>query len=413
MAEEIVYLTELLGLKVYDLKGRRIGTLRDAALVPLIDPVRVDRFLVGAGPGWLSIRYDQVQDIAVTGLHLKDERLTPYHSDEYMLRIGRDLLDQQIIDAHGRKLVRVNDVTFLKANISGSCVLKVLEVDIGLRSIMRRVLQGILPPATIRALQTRIAPYSIRWEFCNMLEPDPQRRVRLNITNTLIEKMHPADLADIVEGLGHEDRQALFSTMNSEVAAETLSEIEPDLQAQIVESLETEKAAEILEEMDASAAADVLNELEEGRSEEILDEMEPSDKEDLEELLDFRDDRAGGLMDNDFVSLLETATVAEGIAELRKSEEAIEDVHSLFLVDQEDRLLYTVPISKLFFAPGDMPLRELASDPLVFVSSDDRQDRIAELFDKYNLLALPVIDEDERLIGVITVDEVVSVLRQG
>src|SRR5689334_10134187 len=110
MAESILFLTELIGLKVYDLKGRRIGVLKDAAIVPLVDPVRIDRFLVGAGHTWLSVRYDQVRSISLDGIHLKDEQLTPYHSDEYMLRMIRDLLDQQIIDAQGRKVVRVTDV---------------------------------------------------------------------------------------------------------------------------------------------------------------------------------------------------------------------------------------------------------------------------------------------------------------
>ena len=173
MAEEILYWTELIGLKVYDLKGRGIGTLRDAALVPLIDPVRVDRFLVGAGPGWLSIRYDQVKTIASDGIHLQDELLTPYHSDEYMLRMVRDLLDQQIIDAQGRKVVRINDITFLKERENDSDVLHILEIDIGVRSMLRRVLRGIVSPSIIRALQNRIQPHSIRWEFCNMLEADP------------------------------------------------------------------------------------------------------------------------------------------------------------------------------------------------------------------------------------------------
>jgi magnesium transporter len=213
MAEDLLYLTELLGLKVYDLKGRRIGTLRDAALVPLIDPVRVDRFLVGAGPGWLSIRHDQIASIGFDGIHLRDERLTPYHSDEYMLRLVRDLLDQQIIDAQGRKVVRVNDVTFLKLTGDGD-VLHVLEVDIGIRSIFRRVLAGAVPPMLIRKMQSRIPPHSIRWEFCNILESDPQRRVRLNISNRLLEDMHPADLADIVEDLSPDDREAIFSTID-------------------------------------------------------------------------------------------------------------------------------------------------------------------------------------------------------
>ncbi|MDQ2841993.1 MAG: CBS domain-containing protein [Acidobacteriota bacterium] len=413
MAEEILYLSELLGVKVYDLKGRDIGVVRDAALVPLIHPVRLDRFLVGAGAAWLSIRYDQVQSINISGIHLKDERLTPYHSDEYMLRMVRDLLDQQIIDAQGRKVVRVNDVTFLKECENGSDVLHLLEVDIGIRSIVRRLLRGIVPPEAIRKVQSRIPAHSIRWEFCNILEADPQRRVRLNISNKLLEDMHPADLADIVENLGHEDRAAIFDTMDSESAAELLTEVEPELQAQIIESLKTDKAAEILEEMEPSEAADLLNELEEERSEEILEEMEQEDKEEVEELLDFRDDTAGGLMDTGYLSLPEDATVQHAIEELRKNEEVLEDLHTLFLTDDENHLRYSVPLAKLFFAAGDTPLRELASDPLLFVPSDEKLDRVAEMFDKYNLLALPVVDEREELIGVITVDDVVALLRQG
>ncbi len=413
MDEEILYLTELLGLQVYDLKGRRIGELRDAALVPLIDPVRLDRFLVGAGPGWLSIRYDQVDSVTTEGIHLSDEHLTPYHSDEYMLRMVRDLLDQQIIDAQGRKVVRVNDVTFLKERENGHDVLHILEVDIGIRSIFRRVLRGIVPPATIRKLQGRIPPHSIRWEFCNILEADPQRRVRLNISNKLLEDMHPADLADIVENLGHEDRTAIFNTVDAETAADLLSEVEPEIQTRIIESLDAEKAAEILEEMEPSEAADVLNELEEERSEEILEEMEPEEKEEVEELLEFRDDTAGGLMDTGYLSLPQDATVEDAMSELKKNEDVLEDLHTIFLVDGEGHLLFSVPLARLFFAAGDTPLNELASDTLLYAHVTDKADRISEMFDKYNLLTLPVLDEKDKLAGVITVDDVVALLRNG
>ena len=413
MEDEILYLTELIGVKVYDLKGRRIGTLRDAALVPLIDPVRLDRFLVGAGPGWLSLRYDQIKSISHEGIHLNDERLTPYHSDEYMLRMVRDLLDQQIIDAQGRKVVRVNDVTFLKECESGREVLHILEVDIGVRSMFRRMLRGIAPPHVVRRLQTRIRPHSIRWEFCNILEADPQRRVRLNISNKLLEDMHPADLADIVEDLGHEDRASIFNSVDTETAADLLSEVEPEIQTRIIESLNVDKAAEILEEMEPSEAADVLSELEEDRSEQILDEMEPEDKEEVEELLEFRDNTAGGLMDPGFLSLGEDATVADAMAELKKNEEVLEDLHTLFLVDGQNRLRFSVPLAKLFFSSGETPLKELASDPLLSVTTDEKQDRVAEVFDKYNLLTLPVVDDERQLIGVITVDDVVALLRQS
>ena len=412
MPEEIVYLSELLGLKVFDLKGQHIGSLRDAALVPLIDPIRLDRFLVGAGPGWLSVRYDQVSEITRKGIRLKDEQLTPYHSDEYMLRMKRDLLDQQIIDSQGRKLVRVNDVTLTKQHENGHEVLHVLEVDIGLRSMVRRVLQGIVSPSLIRRIQSRIATNSIRWEFCNVLEPDPQRRVRLNISNRFLEKMHPADLADIVEEMGYEDRIALFNTMKNDTAAELLSEVEPDMKSRIIESLESQKAAGILEEMEPSEAADVLNNMEDARSEQILLEMGREEKEEVEEALDFRENTAGNLMGTNFLSLAESATVADAIAELRKDEDRVEDLHSLFLIDKEERLKATVPIARLFFAPGDSALRDYSADPLLFVPVDEKQDRIAEIFDRYNLLSLPVIDEEERLIGVIVVDDIVALLRQ-
>jgi magnesium transporter len=164
MAESVLFFTELLGLPVLDKRGRRIGRVRDAAIVPLVHPARIDRFLVGAGVAWLTVRYDQVASISLDGIHLSEELLTPYHSDEYMLRISRDLLDQQIIDVNGRKVVRVNDVTFEVRNGTangngqggyngnGRNCLYVLEVDVGIRSIVRRLLQGALPPRLLRTL---------------------------------------------------------------------------------------------------------------------------------------------------------------------------------------------------------------------------------------------------------------------
>src|SRR5215469_1236020 len=140
--EEFLFLTELRGLKVYDLTGRRLGVVKDAAIVPLVDPVRVDRFLIGSGSPWFTVRHDQVRSIGLNGIFLRDENLTPYHSDEYMLRVVRDLLDQQIIDAQGRKVVRVTDITFEVHPIQDHDVLWVLDIDVGLRSVFRRLVQG-------------------------------------------------------------------------------------------------------------------------------------------------------------------------------------------------------------------------------------------------------------------------------
>src|SRR5579863_440940 len=168
MADERLFLTELLGLKVFDLKGRKIGVVKDAAIVPLVDPVRIDRFLISSGSAWFKVRYDQVRSISLDGIFLRDEILTPHHSDEYVLRVVRDLLDQQIIDAQGRKVVRVTDITFEIRPDGESQVLWVLDVDVGIRSVLRRLVRGIVPPRLVRKMQSRIPPRSIRWEFCNI-----------------------------------------------------------------------------------------------------------------------------------------------------------------------------------------------------------------------------------------------------
>ena len=413
MAESILYFTELLALPVYDLKGRRLGRVKDAALVPLIDPARVDRFLVGAGLTWLSVRYDQVSRISLEGIHLNDEKLFPYHSDEYMLRIGRDLLDQQIIDVDGRKVVRVNDVTLEVQNRDGSDFIKVIEVDVGIRSIFRRLFQGVLPPRYIRRLQRPIAPHSIRWDFCDIIEPDPQRRLRLNISHDRLEAMHPADLADIVEELGSAERGAIFESIDSEAAADALSEIDdPRMQARILESLEPEVAADIVEEMSPDEAADALSELEDSASEEILEEMESEPESEVRELLEFEEDTAGGMMNTEYVALREDATVAGALAFLRGQEEVLESLNVLFLVDAEGRLKASVPLARIFLASGEVSLTSLAPEKLRKAHVDEDQNRLTELFDKYNLITLPIVDSEGKLAGVVTADDIISVLRQ-
>ncbi|HOL71968.1 MAG TPA: CBS domain-containing protein [Bryobacteraceae bacterium] len=409
---DFLYFTEIVGLKVYDLKGRRIGRIEDAALVPLIDPVRVDRYLVGGGWTWLTVRWDQIRSISLDGVHLREEILTPYHEDEYMLRIARDLLDQQIIDVNGRKVVRVNDVTFEIRREPENEILRVLEVDVGLRSFLRRLLQGWVPRRWIRAIQRPIAPNSIRWEFCDIIEPDPQRRLRLNISHQKLEALHPADLADIVEVLTPEEREAIFEAIDSEVAAETLSEVEPRMQASILESLATGKAAEIIEEMAPDQAADVLAELEEETSEGILGEMDVEPKTEVRELLEYDEDTAGGMMNTEYVALHQRATVADAMEAIRGAEDLLENLNTLFLVDEEGKLAGAVPIGRLFVAGSETPVAELAAGTLIKVTVREKRDRVTEIFDKYNILTLPVVDEEDNLVGIITADDIISVLRQ-
>jgi sporulation protein YlmC with PRC-barrel domain/CBS domain-containing protein len=413
MADNVLFFTELLGMPVLDLKGRRIGRVKDAALVPREHTSRIDRYLVGGGDAWLTVRYDQVAGISRdAGIRLSDELLVPYHDDDCILRIARDLLDQQIIDVTGRKVVRVNDLTMEIRQEGGRATVHVVEVDIGLRSVVRRLLQGGMPGRWIRRVQEPIPPNSIRWELCNVVESDPLRRLRLAISYQKLEELHPADLADIVEDLSPSEREAIFETIDSEVAADTLSEIDPKMQAAILESLEPEKAADIVEEMAPDEAADALSELGAETSEEILEEMEAEPKTEVEELLEFEEDTAGGMMNTEYVALPEGASVADALAALRHNEDLLEQLNTIFLVDAQERLVASVPLARLFIAPADALLKEMASDPLIQAPVDESQDRVTEQFDKYNLLTLPVVDEEGKLAGVITADDIISVLRQ-
>jgi len=412
VSDQLLYLTELVGLKVHDTHGRRIGRLRDAGLLPRRDPVRVDQFHVGGEMAWFTVRHDQVARISLDGLYLREDHLTPYFEDEYILRMVRDLLDQQIIDVHGRKVVRVNDVTLEVRRENDHDTLRVLEVDVGIRSIFRRVVQGVLPPRWVRRLQHPIPPNSIRWDFCNIVEPDPQRRLRLNISHKALEDLHPADLADIVEELSPDNREAIFSEIDSEVAADALSEVEPGMQAQILESLEPERAADILEEMAPDQAADVLGDMEEEVSERVLQEMEPEGKTDVQELLEFDRKSAGSMMNTERLQLPVTATVDDAFTLMREAEDLPDFLHAIFLEDEQGRLAGAVALTPLLRAAPGTPLRDLATTPVISVPAEERLDVAIELVDKYNLSNLPVVDEDGRMVGMITADDVISHLRR-
>ena len=413
MPETLLFLTELMGMKVYDLKGRRVGRVRDAGVVPRVDAARVDRFLIGGELNWWSVRHEQVSAITVDGIYLRDEQVTPYHDDEYMLRIVRDLLDQQIIDVHGRKVVRVNDVTFEVRRTNAHAELCVREVDIGMRSIFRRLAQGVLPPRLIRRMMAPIAPNSIRWEFCNIVEADPQRRLRLNITHTALEELHPADLADFLEDLSPEDREAIFESIDSEVAADALAEVEdPKIQANILESLEADRAADIVEEMDPAEAADVLEELEDETSEAILGEMELEEKTEVEEALELHEDSAGRLMNSEFIAVPASASVTDALRAIRENPDLVDTLTTLFLEDPYGVLCGAVPVARLVLAEPGVPLGDLVVDELVSVPIGEHADRVVALVDKYSLMALPVVDDAGKLVGAITADDVISALRQ-
>jgi magnesium transporter len=405
-------LSELLGLPVFDPAGR-VGRVREVALVPQDDPARIAALVVRTSDGDRLLAGNRLQSInggVRTGEALAN--WVAFSSSQGMLLLERDLLDQQIIDINGRKVVRVNDIDLVvEINEHNEVTLKIANVDAGARGAVRRLLKGMVPRATLSAMMSKIPPKHIPWDFVNLIETDPARRVHLKISSDKIEKLHPADIADIIEDLAPAERDAVFGDLDEEVAAHALEEIDPKLQVSLVNSMEDGRAADIVEEMDPDAAADLLNDLSPERSEAILEEMEPDERHDVEELLDFKEDTAAGRMTTDYMSLPPTAHVRDAIEMLRNFEGGLESVSTVFLVAEGEKLVGAVPLVKLVLSPLNTPLSELTMEPLISCRPGADENEVSELFDKYNLLTLPVVDEDGVLAGVITADDVISILR--
>jgi CBS domain-containing protein len=335
----------------------------------------------------------------------------PLSSSEGMLLLERDLLDQQIIDVSGRKVVRVNDVELLREHVNGTLKLKVGRVDIGLRGAIRRLLKGLAPNRAIEALATRMPEKSIPWEAVDLIETDPARRVRLRLAYERLSKLHPADIADILEELAPAERESVFNSLTQEVAAEALEEIDPRMQIELMRSIDSDKAADIVEEMDPDAAADLLGDLPQETSEEILEEMEPEERQEVSELLAFHENTAAGRMTTDYIALSAEHTVGDAIDRLRSFEGPVETLSTIYLVDAQEKLVGSVPLVSLVLAPGGTRLGTLTPDHVIYAEASASEKDVAEMFDKYNLLTLPVVDEELRLTGIITADDIISLLR--
>ena len=409
-------LSELLGATVYDPSGAATGRVREVTLAPQEDRNRIASFIVKTKSGNRVLPFSAVATIDANIHTSTDPAEWPAaNGAEGLFLLERDLLDQQVIDVHGRKVVRVNDVDLQIDSITEAgrphTILRIQSVDIGIRGAIRRLLRGLAPRPALHVLLQRIPPRTIPWSFVDLIETDPARRIKLKISHEGLAKLHPADIADIVEDLAPDEREAVFRTLDEDVAAETLEEVEPKVQKSIVESLDSERAADIVEEMDPDAAADLLADLPQDRTEQILVEMKPEASQEVVELLEHREETAAGRMTTEFLALPVSATVENAIGVMREFEGGIETVSTIYLVDSHGTLAGAVPLVKLVLARSDTPLLSLMQAPLVYTHKETSDNEVAELFDKYNLVTLPVIDEHNKLVGVVTSDDVITMLR--
>jgi sporulation protein YlmC with PRC-barrel domain len=408
-----VSLTALLGTPVTDAHGQLRGKLKDIVVTTGPDGGRVAGIALKTRSGLSIVPSQEVMETPAGTLELRSvEALAPLKDDGSYLFLQRDLIDRQIIDINGRKVVRVNDVDLEWTDQGAVHHLRVAEVEVGLRGAFRRVFKGVLPRARLESISRRFSARAIPWQFVDVIEPDPARRVKLRIEHERLAGIHPSELADILEDLAPAEREAVFTSLNQEVAAETLEEVEPKLQKALLEKLDEERIADIVEEMDPGAAADLLSELSEEQSDAILEEMEPEERQEVEELLEFDEDSAAGCMTTEFVYLGVDATVAQAVQALRSFDGDPESVTEVFLLDEKRMLRGAIPLARLVMAQPDSHLSVLAEPRVISCPPDLKQNELAEMFDKYNLHALPVVDSQGRMVGVVQAERVISFLRE-
>ncbi|MGO9438330.1 MAG: magnesium transporter MgtE N-terminal domain-containing protein [Terracidiphilus sp.] len=412
-ATERVSLTALLGIPVTDAQGQLRGRLKDIAVATGSDAGKVAGLVLKSRTGLLIIPAQEVIETPAGTLEIRSaSALVPLKDEGNFLFLQRDLVDRQIIDINGRKVVRVNDVDLEWMVHGDSRLLRVVEVEVGLRGAFRRVFKGLLSRNSLESISRKFRYRGIPWHFVDVIEVDPARRVKLRIEHERLADMHPSDLAEILEDLAPAERDAVFTSLDEEVAAEALEEVDPKLQKSLLEKLDEERIADIVEEMDPGAAADLLAELSEEQSDAILEEMEPEERQEVSELLEFDEKSAAGAMTTDFVAVNGNATVANAVQALRAFDGDPESVIEIYLLDEKRVLRGAIPLARLVMAQPETRLSVLAEPRVLSCPADMHQNELAEFFDKYNLHALPVVDSQGRMVGVVQADHVISFLRE-
>ena len=398
----MLYLSRVLGRPILDLEGERVATLKDVIVrlgeedhPPVAGFVaryrRRDFFL----PRWRISNFDE------QGVRLNSDilDLRPFMRRDGEVLLARDVLDKQLIDVDGKRVVRVNDVQIIEAANEW----RVTGADVSLKGLWRR-----LAPAFLRSDRPVEV---IDWSDVGYLATDAAT-VQLKSSRGKLARLHPVEIARLAEAFSYQQGAEIVGSLDDETAAETLEEMAAARQAQILSDMDEERAADILERMSPDEAADVLGDLPEEKAEDLLKRMEDDEQSEVAELLPYEDDTAGGLMTTEFVTLPRDLTVGEALARLREMAETPNMIYYLYVVENEDswKLVGVIALRSLILADPSAPLERVMRADLQVAHPDDNATDVSQKIAEYNLLALPVVDESEDILGIITVDDAIEVL---
>ncbi len=407
------YLTRMLGKPVVDAAGETIGRISDIAVATgEVFPRVTSLAFLGPGktPFMLSWRkyVESIDDEKVVLNATKDAlRFSYLQPDEILL--ARDLLNKQIVDTQGMKVVRVNDLKLSESRNQ----LRLLGAEVGIRGILRGLHPALetFAERVARLFGKTLPENIIAWNYMDLLERDLSQ-VKLSVTHKRLHELHPADIADVLEQLTPAQRAKVFEHLDNAQAAETISELEDAFQAEVIGDLGTQRASDILEIMDPDDAADIIGDLPYDKAEALLRLMGVNEARAIRSLLGYREKTAGGIMTPEVTCVTEDMTVGEVIEHIRKEASENESLYYIYVVDADGRLEGVVSLRDLVLSEPDTKVADIVTRDVITADVDDDQETVAETMSKYDLLALPVVDETGKLLGIVTVDDALEVLEE-
>ena len=402
-----IFVSEIFKKPVLDQTGEEIGRLKDIIVVVGEPFPAVTTLVVSPGKECYLIPWENVNlfNKRVISVNVLAKNISPSSIALTDILIYRDLLDKQIVDINGAKLVRVNDLEL--SDVKGKLCL--VAADIGLRGLLRRLEVEKRGETLFSLFKYKLQHKLIPWNYVQTIEPKVSR-LTLTVSGQKVSSMHPADLADIISDVSQKERTAIFGSLDVDTAAEALHELEPRVQADIIDDMSKERASDILERMPPDEAADVLGDLPEAKAQELINLMPKEEAEDVQELLEHEDDTAGGLMTTEYLAFPPDMTVEEAIKELRLEAPNVETIYYLYIVDLEGRIIGVLSLKHLILATPQTLLSDIMITPPKTITLETGKNDVAEFISKYNLLAAPVVDEHMVLHGIVTVDDVVDFL---
>ncbi len=403
--------TQLRHRPLLDASGTAIGRLEDLVVLALGAKPQVTKLTLRRPDReeWI-LPWDLVVELpldlrAPIRLRHVAADLTPVMLRPDEMRLAKNVLDKKVVDTARKKVVRVNDIELEEREGR----LQVTGVEGGLRGLLRNLKSERLAERLAGLVGVDLPREVVAWEVVDPLENELTRAKRQAVY-TKLAKLHPADIADIMEELNPNERAAILAALDEATAAEAITEAEPEVQASVVQMMEPEKAADILEEMEPDEAADILSDLPEAKAEELLESMEPEEAQEVEELLEHEEDTAGGLMTTEHVAFAPTLTVAKAVQRIRDEAKEAETIYYLYVTDPQERLLGVLSLRELILADPGQRLEQIMHREVISVRLETELREVAELQTKYNLLALPVVGGEGEMLGIITVDDVLNLI---